>query len=447
MSQNLSKSARHTALDVLMRISRDGAYSNIALSSALSSGSLSPKDRNFASALVYGVLERRLLLDYDLAQYSDRNINELDDTVREILRLGMWQILFADGVPASAAVNESVRLCREAGKEKACGFVNAVLRSAAKVGEPVYPDKKRGKNKYLSVRYSCPESVIKLWRKSYGDDICENILSSLTGRPPIYIRINTLKTDAAGLSEKLRAESISVKPCPFSQEALEIADTGDIESSELYRKGLFHVQDEASQVCCGALCAQEGMTVIDACSAPGGKTFTIGEMMNGRGRIIACDLYEHRLRLVEEGARRLGIGIITAYAADSSKNTELPEADRILCDVPCSGLGIMRRKPELRYKSDTGAEALPAVQYDILCSSAAHLKSGGVLVYSTCTLNPAENGDNIRRFLEDHEDFEPFPLVLPEGIARTVEEPENEITLFPSPDGSDGFFISAVRRK
>lgn len=444
---NMKNNARSTALSVLLRIEKDGAYSNIALAAAFKDSVLSPRDKAFAAMLVYGVLERRMLLDYNLSRYSTRNIRELSPEVLEILRLGAYQIFFADSVHSGAAVDESVKLCRCVGEGKAAGFVNAVLRAAAKAGEISLPEKKRGVGKYLSIKYSCPEPIIKLWRQSYGDELCEGILSSLTGRPPITILTNNLKTTPDKLREGFEKEGVSVKAESFSEAAMSLENTGSLESLELYKDGMFHVQDAASQICCSALGVKPGMTMIDACAAPGGKSFTCAELMENSGRIIACDLYEHRCRLIEDGAHRLGIDIIETRAGDFRDISDLPEADRVLCDVPCSGLGILRRKPELRYKEDTGVSSLPDIQYEILTAAAARVKPGGVLVYSTCTLDPAENGENVRRFLSAHGEFEPYALTLPQGIVRGTDEPENELTLFPQLCGTDGFFISALRRK
>ena len=443
---NKKITARRAAFDALLRVERDSAYSNLALDTVLTDSGLSAKDRAFASMLVYGVLERKLLLDYNLSRYSERNIRTLSPEVLAILRMGLFQIHFADSVPARAAVDESVRLCKETGESKASGFVNAVLRAASCAGSLCLPDRRRGKNKYLSIKYSCPEAIISLWRSAYGDELCEEILESLAGAAPVCIRVNTIKTDAGRLKAALEDENVSVKQNALLKNVLEIAAFGDMESLQLYKDGTFHVQDTASGICCGALGARPGMTVIDVCSAPGGKTFTIAEQMENSGSITACDLYEHLLRLVEGGAKRLGIDIIHTLPGDC-RSAELPQADRILCDVPCSGLGIIRRKPELRYKEDTGDKTLPQLQYEILCSAAGRLRSGGILVYSTCTLNPAENGDNIRRFLSAHPDFEAAELTLPQGVERKIDEPANELTLFPGAYGTDGFFISAVRRK
>lgn len=442
----MASKARQAAFDALMRVEGSGAYSNITLNNILKSNKISGKDKAFTAMLLYGVLEKKLLLDYNLSRLSDRPVNKLDIGVLTILRMGLYQIYFTN-TPESAAVNESVELCKVNKLNSASGYVNAVLRAGAGIKEPYLPEKKRGKTKYLSIRYSCPEPIVRLWRESYGDELTQELLLSLEGRPPITARVNTLRITAAELAEELLQKGIKASQCTVPEDCLELSAAGAVEELEAYKNGLLHIQDRASQLCCRVLAPQSGDVVIDACSAPGGKSFTMAELMNNEGTIISCDLYEHRLRLVESGAQRLGIGIIKTMVGDASGLTGLPAADRVLCDVPCSGLGIIRRKPELRYKEDTGAESLPELQYSILCRGASFLKSGGVLVYSTCTLNPAENGSNIRRFLNEHEDFEPVPIDIPEGIDRAIDEPENELTLFPCRGGTDGFFISKIRRK
>ncbi len=443
----MKTSARQKAYEALLRVERDKAYSNLILDKLLSGSGLSGRDKAFASLLFYGVCEKKLLIDYNLSRLCSRPFNKLDTEVQVILRIGLYQIFFVDSVPGSAAVNESVNLCK-ANKLNSCsGFVNAVLRSAVKLENLQLPDKRKGKNKYLSIKYSCPEKIIKLWRSAYGDDITLGILSSLDSKPATVIRTNTLRTNTKELSERLSAKGIDTKLSDIVSDCIELSGAGSVRELEEYEQGLFHVQDTACQLCCGMLGVQRGETVIDACSAPGGKAFTLSEIMDNSGRLISCDLYESRLSLVNSGALRLGINIIETHAGDSTDLSGLQEADRILCDVPCSGLGIIRRKPELRYKDELGTESLPPLQYKILCSCAEKLKSGGVLVYSTCTLDPAENGDVISRFLDENKDFSPLSLKLPDGIRRGIKEPDNSITLFPHISGTDGFFISAVIKK
>lgn len=443
----MTGSARRITLYALMRVEEDDAYSNITLNHCLSGSGLSKTDKRFVSRMFYGVLENRLLLDYNIAVCSDRPLQKLDPKVLIILRMGLYQLFLMDGVPASAAVNESVGLCKQIGKASASGFVNGLLRSASKQSTLKLPDPKKGRNKYYSVKYSCPENIVRLWRESYGDENAVGIMEALAGRPPICLRVNTLKTDTTSLRAMLIGDGIEAEVSPVLDDCLRVGGTGSIEAVPAYKKGLFHVQDEASQICCSLLAPEENRFILDVCSAPGGKSFTCAELMNDKGSITACDLYPARLKLVEDGARRLGISIIRTEQADAAKKLPDIKAESVLCDVPCSGLGILRRKPELRYKESLGLQELPEIQYRILCRASMCVKSGGRLVYSTCTLNPSENHGNVQRFLSEHEDFVPEPISLPKGVRRGIEENENELTLFPHLCGTDGFFISLFRRK
>lgn len=443
----MTETSRYTAFSALMRVEKDSSYSNITLDAVLSKSTLSPRDKNFVSGLFYGVIERRLLLDYNISAFSDIPLNELDIEIAVILRMGLYQLFFMESVPNSAAVNESVKLCHDIKLDNTAGFVNGVLRCASEYGSFKLPNPKKGKSKYYSVRYSCPEKVVKLWRQSYGDEITKGMLKCLDGRPPLSARVNTIKTNAQKLIDSFSDSGVKADYSKTIKDCLLLENTGAIEKLPQYREGLFHIQDTASQLCCQMLDVQENQTVLDVCSAPGGKSFTLAEMMNNSGKIISCDLYQSRLNLVESGAKRLSLDIISTLEGDSSKIKNLPQADRVLCDVPCSGLGIIRRKPELRYKSEMGLDTLPELQYLILCNCSGFVKSGGIVIYSTCTLNPWENNEVARHFLAEHPDFEPYPLEIPETVQRGIEENENELTLFPHINNTDGFFISAFRKK
>lgn len=440
------KTARQTAFEGLMRVERDKAYSNLALDAMLKESRLTERDQRLAAMLFYGVLEHRMLLDYNIAVRADRPIRDIDQAVLVLLRMGLYQLFWADSIPSTAAVNETVRLCKDNGYAAASGFVNAVLRNAAD-GTVRYPDPKKGRNKYYAVRYSCPEAIVRLWRDSYGDDNTLGILQSLADRPPLYVRVNTLKNTAEELTVRLAEEGVHAEPSLWDENALQLTGTRAVEQLTAFREGRFHVQDLASQLCCRFLDSQEGDTVLDVCAAPGGKSFTCAERMNNHGQLVACDLYEARVGLIKQGAERLGIDILTTQVCDAAVFDSDLKADRVLCDVPCSGLGILRRKPELRYKDDLGLDELPAIQYRILCHAASFVKSGGILLYSTCTLHPRENNDNARRFLAEHPDFRACPLSLPSGMTRGIEEQDNELTLLPALHQTDGFFISLFQRK
>ena len=296
---------------------------------------------------------------------------------------------------------------------------------------------------YCSVRYSFPLWLVRLWRDSYGDENAEGIMASCAGRPPLTVRVNTLRTTAEQLKETLREEGVEADEAPC-QNALNLGKCGSVERLKSFHQGLFHVQDAASQLCAAALDPQPGDTVLDLCSAPGGKAFTAAQLMNDSGRIICCDIHSHRLALIKEGAMRLGLRSIDVALNDAAvPNDRLPTADRVLCDVPCSGLGIVRRKPEIRFKDQAEVDNLPQLQYNILNCSANYVKKGGRLVYSTCALNPAENDSVCNKFLAEHSDFAAVQF-LPQ--VKRYGSNDRYLTLMPHIHGTDGFFIAVFER-
>ncbi|MCH5192511.1 MAG: 16S rRNA (cytosine(967)-C(5))-methyltransferase RsmB [Oscillospiraceae bacterium] len=431
-------SSRFVVMKLLDKMDKQ-AYSNIALDSALKDSGLSERDKAFASRLFYGVLERKLTLEHIISEYSSKPLNKLDGSVANVLKMGVYQLLYMDSVPDSAAVNESVALTRQAGKTSASGFVNAVLRSFIRDGKQIrYPDDSYDR---MSIEYSCNKDIVKMLCEDYSRDEAEDLLkgSLMPHRP--YIRVNTLKTDTDTLINRLNEQGVSAERCIEAEDCILAESLGSVEGSELFKAGMFHVQDLSSQLCCKALDPKPGETVIDICAAPGGKTFTIAEMMGDSGRIIACDLHEKRVGLIKKGAERLGIGSIEAIKNDAKIwNDSLPKADRILCDVPCSGLGVIRSKPELKYTRPEDIKRLPEIQYEILCSAAGYLKEGGELVYSTCTLNRKENDGIVDRFLRENDGFEAAEVMSEYGNKG------HKITIFPGRFGCEGFFISKVRK-
>lgn len=439
---------RNIALNVLLKIENDSAYSNIALNNAIKENRLNSIDSSFVSALVYGVLERKITLDYVIRSYSKIPLRKIETKTKNILRLGILQILFMDKVPESAAVNESVNLAKKHKLQKSSGFINGILRSITRADIKYTLPDKSDKVRYFSVKYSVPQDIVELWINSYGEYNTEEILKSLNGRPKIYCRVNTLKTDKNFLTGELEKQGVRTENIDFITDGLYLENTGSVERLKSYKDGLFHIQDASSQLCVKLLNPQKYDTVLDICSAPGGKAFTAAQYMNDRGKIFACDMFEHKLRLINSGAKRLGISSIVTFLRDGEKNEiSLPLADKILCDVPCSGLGIMSRKPEIRYKDDLIGEQLPDIQYKILCNSARYLANGGVLVYSTCTLNPEENNNNAKRFLESHSEFYGIEIELPKEIKRAYSEEPYEITLMPHTAGTDGFYIAVFGKK
>ena len=429
------KSLRFIVLELLNKMDSK-AYSNLILNAALKERSLSERDKGFVSKLFYGVVERKLTLEYIISLYSSKPLHKLDKSVVNILKIGVYQLLYMDNVPDSAAVNESVILTKQCGKSSAAGFVNAVLRSFIRDGKNVaFPD---DAVKRMSIEYSCSEELVRQLCSDYSIEAAQQLLENSVTEHKTYLRVNNLKIEAKKLIGEFEKLGVHAEKCPNAENCIFVESLGSVESSELFKSGFFHVQDLSSQMCCIALNPKAGETVIDICSAPGGKAFTFAEMMNNNGRILACDLHEKRVNLIKKGSERLDITIIEALCNDAKIfNESFPEADKILCDVPCSGFGVIRSKPELKYTDPDVVKGLPKVQYDILTTAAKYLKCGGELVYSTCTLCRAENDDIIDRFLSESKNFAPAEIT---GFNNY------KMTIFPKDFDCEGFFFSKIRK-
>ena len=436
---------RDIVFKALLRIDIDDAYSNLVIDSFLDDGNLTPIDKKFISALFYGVLERKITLDYIIRQYSTIRLKKIESKALCILRMGVYQLIFMDKIPQSAAVNESVKLAKKYKLFHASGFINGILRNIVRAECKYKLPEKSDLKSYLSVKYSCPQDIISLWINSYGKDITVEILQTLCGRPPLTIRVNNIKTTDDVLITKLAENGINGKL--HHKNCIMLQNSGSLKHITEFKEGLFHVQDLASQLCCELTGVKSGDTVADVCSAPGGKSFTMAQIMNNEGKIFAFDLYKNRTKLISDGAKRLGISIISSSIRDAKSDKRELNVDVVLCDAPCSGLGILRRKPEIRYKNDTGIHTLPSIQYEILINSSKLVKNGGTLIYSTCTLNPAENNEIAKKFLKENKDFVQLELNIPTYITRKTDEPANMLTVFPQSDGADGFFISAFKKQ
>ena len=437
---------RNIAYHVLYRVLHEDAYSAIAVNNAVREHQLSGVDVSFLSALVYGVLERKLTLEYILRQYSSIRIKKIEAKTRIVLYLGVYQLIYMDKVPDSAAVNESVKLCKQLRLFKSAGFVNAILRNLVRADKTYRLPEKSDTLRYLSVVYSCPEDMVAELLASYGDVLTEQILQGFLGRPPLTVRVNTLKTDKETLKEALSAQGIVAEDISFLENSLHLSHSGSLEKIPQFQEGHFFVEDAASQLCAEMLHAQPGERIADVCAAPGGKSLYSAIRMENRGEVFSYDIHEHKIRLMQENAKRLGVTILHIALRDAASPDKLPECCRISCDVPCSGWGILRRKPEIRYKTDTTIDNLPKLQYSILCMSTDSLPQDGVIVYSTCTLRTAENHDVVRRFLREHPDFVGVPLDLPDGVCHHIDEEPYCLTLLPGVYETDGFFIAKLRR-
>ncbi len=406
------KNSRTVAFEIIQSVLRDDAYSNLALEKSLSD--VSDKDKAFVTRLVYGVVERKLTLDYALSLFLK---SKAKPKVRILLYMGAYQILFMDKVPDSAAVNETLKTADELGLTYYKKLINAVLRKLCDSKNTVL------ENASSEVKYSCPESLIRMWNKMYGEDCTLSVLESLNNRPPVFAVPNTKFVDAEELQYELLSEGVE---CEVYNECVKINGQFDAFNLNSFQNGLFYIEDYSSYTAASALDAKDGDIVLDLCAAPGGKSFTIAQ---SGASVYSFDLYEHRVELIKKTAKRLEFDNITASVNDASVyNPEMPLADKILCDVPCSGFGIIRRKPEIRYKNLDEIKSLFDIQYNILSISSRYLKTGGKIMYSTCTLNKKENEKVVAEFLEKNDNFE------------LIEQK----TIFPTKDGGDGFFYALM---
>lgn len=434
-------SVRKIALDILTKWESSGQYSNIALDSALKKNELSSPDRGLLTTLSYGVIEKKITLDYIIDRLA-RTPEKIDAEVRNILRMGLYQLIFLDKIPAHAAVNESVSLSKG---RSASSFVNAILRAyLRKRDEIAFPDKNDDLALYLSVKYSFSKQICEKLADIYGKEEAEAYLAALSSPPPPTLRVNTQKTSREALLEKLEKSNVSAMPCVHSEFGISLTSSAPISMLPGFDEGEFYVQDEASHICIKALAPKKGEKLLDSCSCPGGKSFSAAIEMENAGELCSFDLHKNKLSLIESGARRLGIDIIKTKEQDGRKY--LPEYeeyfDRVLCDVPCSGLGVMAKKPEIRYKDMDAVRALPEIQYAILANCSRYLKRGGILVYSTCTVLKEENEDIISRFLESHENFERVDFSVGE-----LHSKDGMLTLLPQHHGTDGFFIAKLQKR
>lgn len=419
--------ARKIAALALLRVDGDSAYSNIVLNEILNKENPEIKDRALATALFYGVLDSKITLDYVIKKLIGKPVSKIKPYTLENLRVGLYQLMFTDNIPASAAVNEAVNLIKKSKESYNSGFCNAVLREYLR-----NPVKLPTDNSVfaLSVRYSCPQWLISELIEDYSLEAVIEYLEQSIKAPPLTLRVNTLKNSSEQLSIILERNG---KPNEIINEnAIRITESGfNTENFEPFLNGLFFVQDLSSQNCAETLAPKPQKRVLDMCAAPGGKTFSMALLMKNSGEIVSCDIHSQRVSLIEKGAKRLGIDIIKPTVCDATQyNENLGKFDYILCDVPCSGFGIIRRKPDIKYKKLTDYSELEEIQLKILENSVKYLKENGKIVYSTCTLRKKENECIVNKFLENHTDF----------------KLKNMKTYMPQQNGGDGFFTALLER-
>ncbi|MFI3227045.1 MAG: 16S rRNA (cytosine(967)-C(5))-methyltransferase RsmB [Clostridia bacterium] len=430
----MTNSPRKIAFDILQDVHINKSYANLSLKDRLKNQK--PLDASFITRIVFGVLQNEIYIDYYIKKYTKGK--RIKPKIMEILRIGVYQILFMDKVPDNAAVDECVKITKQLKLQSLSGFVNGVLRSISREKDNLPQISASTKAEYLSVKYSHPLWLVEKFMSEFSKEDVEQILIANNQNAPIVCRVNTVKTTVNDVIKKL--ENIEVTVCETPENSLILSKTGDIEQLQAFQDGDIYVQDFASQYAVSVLSPTEGSTLIDCCSAPGGKSFLSAQYMQNKGEIFSFDIHPHKLEIIEKTASRLGLDIIKTGVQDASVfDVKLEKtADFVLCDAPCSGLGIIRRKPEIRYKEDISE--LPQIQLDILSNVSRYVKNGGTLVYSTCTIISDENTQVVEKFLENNEDFylEDFTI---QGKSQSM------LTLLPHIHNTDGFFIAKLRRK
>lgn len=459
--EDLTLNARDVAFLSLEKCEKQQKYSNLEVDAAIDKFKLEGAEKGLYVNLVYGVIERKITLDFLLSAISTRPVCELDSRILTPLRMGLYQLVFMDKIPVNACVDESVKLAKRTSRGFG-GFVNAVLRSFIReCGDADYKNlevilntgkfkakyNKLGKYEKMSVLYSYPVWLCRKFTEDYSEEDAARIMTSQNGATSITLRVNTHKTNRNDLIDELSHRGIDAHPTKHSPWGIDVIGAPISKISDIIEAGDAFVQDEASQLAILALGAGSGETLIDCCACPGGKSFSSAIMMKNKGKVISCDLHKSKLSLIEKGAERLGLDIINVIEADSSKPCDaLIEyrtngADRVLCDVPCSGLGVIAKKPEVRYKNEEDIKRLPDIQYKILENCSGYVKPGGTLVYSTCTINPDENENNVAKFLKEHSEFEACDFEFDD-----IKSKCGMLTLLPHLHHTDGFFISVMKR-
>ena len=430
--------ARETALTALIACRKQGAWSDGVMKQYIARDSLDSREAALASRLCYGVLQNQMLLDHYVAAFLNSPIKKLHPIVLDILRLGVYQLTMMDKIPASAAVNESVELAKKHANPGAAKLVNGVLRAVTRAEELAEP-------KSLSVRFSHPEELVKLLATAVPEEQLPALLAADNEAPRTSVQINPLKTTLQQAMDALNALGAQTEVHPWLDDCFYLSGAGNLEKLELFQTGAVYVQDAAAKLAALAADLKPGMHVLDCCSAPGGKSFAAGMQMKNEGSIISCDIHPHKIKLIQAGADRLGLTCIAPEVQDASGRREEwnGKMDAVIADVPCSGLGVIRKKPDIRYKDLAPLARLPEVQMAILRNQADYVRPGGVLVYSTCTILPRENEQVVARFLEERKDYTLEPVPVPAGLSA---ENSGMLTLYPHLHDTDGFFICRMRR-
>ncbi len=437
----MSPSLRKTAVKILLNIEKNNAYVNVEMNKLRNESAYDNKDIRLIGEIVNGVIKRKLTLDYIIGLHSNTKLNKIAPFVLNVLRVGVYQLLFMDRIPANAAVDECVKVVKKSSVSRLSGYVNAVLRAVSEDDLNKLPD---DMYESLSIKYSYPLWLVKRWAVNFGTEFTEELFISLNKKSPLYIRCNTLKTTLLTFEENMKKAGIDYSKFTFDlfsdyNYSFTVNGVKDLTKIPGYDEGEFYVQDPAASLAAFLLEPKKGDKIIDLCAAPGGKSLFLADLIKNEGEIISCDIYDHKLNLIRENAEKYGASCVTAVLNDATKLNEgwINSADKILCDVPCSGLGIIRKKPDIKYaRCEEDVKKLSVLAKKILENAAVYLKDGGTLVYSTCTIEKEENEYVINEFLKDHSEFSLYNVVDDKGF----------FTAYPNLTDTDGFFICRLKK-
>lgn len=439
--------SREVAIEVINLVIYKKAYSNITLNTYLNKYDFKREDKALITEIVYGTLKYKGLIDEILNYFLREGVGSIDSYVLTILRTSIYQFKYLDKIPDFAIVNEAVNICKKHRGVKESKLVNGVLRNYMRKGEPRLKANGSIDGK-LALQYSFPKWMINLFIEQYGEKQAIEILKGLNERPALTVRVNALKGDYEDTLEKLFQEGYDVEESDVCPEGIIIKKGSSIEKNKLFREGFITVQDESAMLTAPLMDIEKGSKVMDLCSAPGGKTTHMAEIMDNEGEILAFDIHEHKIKLIEQNAKRLGIDIIKASIKDAEEYDETYKewADAVLADVPCSGLGIIRKKPEIKWnKNERELNELTRIQYTILQNAAGYVKSGGEIIYSTCTLNKKENEDIVNSFIKENPEFKIEPVFIGKSD-NILYDKKGYLTILPN-KYMDGFFLCKIRKQ
>lgn len=448
-------SARNVALQVLTAVEQEGAYSNLLLNGALQKSGLSGPDAGLATELVYGTIQRLNTIDYLLEPFVAKGMDKLAPWVRNLLRLSFYQLHYLDRIPPHAVVNEAVNIAKKRGHQGISGMVNGVLRSVLRRKEELRLPEHLEPVKRIALAHSHPEWLVSRWIRQYGEETAEAMCRANNEPPSVSVRVNRAKASREEVLRLMEEQGLQASASPVSPDGIVVHSGGNMALTAWYRDGLISVQDESSMLVAEAVDPKPGMSVLDCCAAPGGKACHIAEILKGSGEVLANDIHPHKAKLIEDHAKRLGLGNVSALSGDALKLNDRFAAesfDRVLLDAPCSGLGVIRRKPDLKWAKTPGDIAeIAGVQRELLDAVSGLLKPGGLLVYSTCTVEPRENAEMVAWFLSRHPEFElaadePDGWKQQEPLAAATARAAAGLQILPQDYHSDGFYIARLRK-